>query len=73
LPDEDVTRGLSLAEGLETALSARLLGFRPIWATGGTGTLETFPVLADVESLTLHREHDVNGANARAVDICAER
>ncbi|MGB6177239.1 MAG: toprim domain-containing protein [Methylocella sp.] len=72
-PDENATMGLSLAEGLETALSARLVGFRPIWATGGTGTLENFPVLAGVESLTFQRENDTNQANCRAVDACAER
>lgn len=72
-PDENVTMGLSLAEGLETALSARLVGFRPIWATGGTGTLKNFPVLAGVESLTFQRENDTNQANCRAIDACAER
>jgi hypothetical protein len=71
--DEAVTQGLSLAEGLETALSARVLGFLPCWATGGTGTLETFPVLPGIEGLTLHRERDANGASARAVEACARR
>lgn len=69
--DEDVRHGLSIAEGLETALSARVVGYRPVWATGGTGTLENFPVLAGVESLILQRENDE--ANARAADRCAER
>jgi putative DNA primase/helicase len=72
-PDEDVTMGLSLAEGLETVLSARVLGFRPAWATGGIGTLATFPVLSGIEGLTLHRERDANGASAKAVEQCARR
>jgi putative DNA primase/helicase len=71
--DENVTQGLGLGEGLETCLSARVLGFRPVWAAGGTGALETFPVLDGIEALTLFLEHDKNAANARAVDICTQR
>jgi hypothetical protein len=71
--DENVTQGLGISEGLETGLSARVLGFRPVWAAGGTGTLETFPVLGGIETLTLFLEHDENGANARAADICTRR
>jgi putative DNA primase/helicase len=72
-PDEDVTMGLSLGEGLETCLSARALGFRPVWAAGSAGAIETFPVLDGVESLTVLLEHDESGANARAVQACADR
>jgi hypothetical protein len=32
-PHEDVTNGLCLVEGLETALSAMAKGLRPIWST----------------------------------------
>ena len=42
--DEDVTVGLGLAEGLETALT--VLGnfaFAPIWAALSAGTIATFP------------------------------
>jgi len=71
--DENVTIGLGLGEGLETCLSARAFGFRPVWAAGSTGAIETFPVLGGIEALTLFLEHDENGANARAVDICTRR
>jgi hypothetical protein len=73
VPDESVTMGLILAEGLETALSARAIGFRPVWAAGSAGAIETFPVLDGVESLTLLTEHDDNGANAKAVEACTRR
>src|SRR3954453_2474967 len=36
-PDEDVTSGLVIGEGLETTLSARQVGLRPAWALGSAG------------------------------------
>ncbi|MGH6845950.1 MAG: DUF7146 domain-containing protein [Methylocella sp.] len=80
-PDENVTRGLILGEGLETALSARALGFQPIWAAGtagsvradgtGSGGIAGFPVLAGVECLTLLTERDE--ANKKATAACTRR
>jgi hypothetical protein len=72
-PDENVTMGLAIGEGLETCLSARALGFRPVWATGSAGGIEAFPALDGVESLTVLLEHDESGANAKAVQACADR
>jgi glycine cleavage system H protein len=31
-PDEDVTQGLSIGEGVETTLSGRQMGLRPVWS-----------------------------------------
>ena len=42
-PDDEVTQGLHLAEGLESAWSAAALGFRPIWSTGSMSILAKFP------------------------------
>jgi hypothetical protein len=57
--DVDVLYGLAIAEGLETALAGRMLGYRPAWATGGKGTLKRFPVLPEpVQSLSIHWEPD---------------
>jgi hypothetical protein len=36
-PDEIVTTGLVISEGIETALAARQLGLRPVWALGSAG------------------------------------
>jgi CHC2 zinc finger len=57
-PDEEVTSGLCLAEGLESALFAMARGFRPMWSTGSAGIMRTFPVLNGVEALTLFVDHD---------------
>jgi putative DNA primase/helicase len=62
-PDDEVTTGLCLAEGLETALTAAH-GFTPVWATVSAGNLAEFPVLDGVESLTIAIDHDKAGLDA---------
>ena len=69
--DDAVTTGLHIAEGIETALAGRLLGFRPCWALASAGGVKAFPVLAGVEVLTILGEND--DANRRAVEECAKR
>ncbi len=70
-PEEAVTIGLHVAEGVETALQGRQLGFRPAWALGSAGAISAFPVLPGIEALTIHAERDAT--NARAVETCAAR
>jgi phage/plasmid primase-like uncharacterized protein len=76
-PDEDVTMGLTIGEGLETCLSAAQMGLRPVWAAINAGAIETFPVLDGIEALTLLREFDADGtpnaASVRAIEACARR
>lgn len=64
--DEDVLQGLHLAEGLETALSAMAKGLRPVWSTGSTALMKTFPVLAGTNCLTIIADHDATGAGEKA-------
>ncbi len=51
-PDEDVTLGLGLCEGIETGL-ALLQRFRhaPVWAAAAAGAIHRFPVLPGIEAL----------------------
>jgi phage/plasmid primase-like uncharacterized protein len=76
-PDEDVTMGLAIGEGVETCLSAAQMGLRPVWAAINAGAIETFPVLDGIEALTLLREFDADGtpnaASVRAIEACARR
>ena len=59
--DEDVLYGPTIAEGLETGLALRMLGYRPCWATGGKGTIRCFRVLPEpVQSLSIHSEPDAD-------------
>lgn len=56
--DEDVTLGLGIAEGIETALSAVVMGFSPVWACIDAGNLAAFPVLAGINALTIFIDND---------------
>jgi putative DNA primase/helicase len=70
-PDEDVEQGLHVAEGFETGLAGRMLGFQPVWALGSAGAIAAFPVLAGIDCLTILAETDDRGANARGARRCA--
>jgi hypothetical protein len=72
-PDEDVHAGLHLAEGLESALWAMARGARPMWSTGSTSPMRSFPVLGGIEHLTIIADHNENGAGEDAADDAAER
>jgi putative DNA primase/helicase len=57
-PDEEVTLGLVIGEGIETCLAAALEGLTPVWATMTASNLAAFPVLPGLEGLTLLVDHD---------------
>lgn len=69
-PDEAVTTGLGVAEGIETALSLAH-GFAPVWACIDAGNLGTLPVLAGIETLVIAADHD--HAGLKAAQACADR
>jgi phage/plasmid primase-like uncharacterized protein len=69
-PDEEITTGLALAEGLETALTAAH-GFTPVWAAIDAGNLAAFPVLPGIEGLTVIADRDEAGL--KAAGECARR
>jgi hypothetical protein len=71
--DEDVLLGLHLAEGMETALAALAMGFRPIWSTGSASLMADFPVLAGVEALSLFADNDASRAGLLAANNVAAR
>jgi hypothetical protein len=64
--DETVTLGLAIGEGIETALAARQLGIRPVWALGSVNAVRGFPVLTGVGALSVLAETDDAGASERA-------
>jgi hypothetical protein len=69
-PDEAVTHGLGVAEGIESALSLAHAS-APVWACVDAGNLAALPVLAGVEVLTIAVDHDEAGQ--RAAEDCALR
>lgn len=56
--DEDVSIGLHVAEGIETALACVAMGFRPTWAALSAGGIARFPVLPGVDALTIFADND---------------
>ena len=69
-PDDAVTYGLGVAEGIETALSLAH-GFKPVWAAIDAGNLAALPVLAGVQTLVIAQDRDPAGE--KAARTCAER
>lgn len=69
-PDDGVTTGLAIAEGVETALTLAL-AFTPVWAMIDASNLAKFPVLDGIRSLLIAADHD--DAGLRAADACATR
>jgi hypothetical protein len=70
-PDEDVTLGLHVGEGIESTLSFMMAGYAPAWALGSAGAIEALSVLPGIESLTIFTENDKAGD--RAADVCEGR
>ena len=70
-PDEDVTHGLGIAEGVEDALAVLASGWAPVWAATSAGMIERFPVLHGIECLTIFADNDAAGM--AAAQACAER
>lgn len=69
-PDEAVTHGLVIAEGIESALAAAH-AYRPVWAAIDAGNLRAFPLLHGIEALTIFADHDDTGLTAARE--CARR
>lgn len=69
-PDEDVTAGLGIAEGIETALSLAW-GHTPVWSCIDKGHLSQFPSLLGIESLVIAADNDVPGR--KAATECGQR
>ena len=69
-PNEEITLGLCVAEGIETALTAAR-GFGSAWSTIDKGNLAALPVLPGIEALTIVVDHDPAGI--AAADTCTRR
>lgn len=70
-PDDAVTGGLGLSEGIENGLTALCAAWGPVWACGSASNLAAFPVLGGVECLTVFA--DRGEAGERAADDVARR
>ncbi len=69
-PDEAVSTGLAIGEGIETMLTIAH-AFKPVWSAIDAGNLAAFPVLDGIESLLIVADHDEAGL--KAAEQCADR
>ncbi|MBB5503271.1 toprim domain-containing protein [Paraburkholderia sp. MM5384-R2] len=69
-PDEAVTYGLGIAEGIETALSLAW-AHGPVWSLIDAGNLAVFPYLRGIESIVIAADNDPAGKVAART--CAVR
>ena len=69
-PNDAVTTGLGVGEGIETCLAAAH-GFTPMWSCIDAGNLTALPVLNGVSALTIFADHDPTGV--KAADALGQR
>jgi hypothetical protein len=70
-PDEDVTLGIGITEGVEDGLAVLLSGWVPIWAATSANALAKFPIFHGIESLTVFADADSVGLEA--AQVCVDR
>ena len=61
--DAEVSTGLGLAEGIETALAVAT-AWSPVWAAIDAGNMARLPLVAGIEALTIFADHDPPGIKA---------
>jgi hypothetical protein len=69
-PDEAVTTGLAVGEGIESTLTLAKM-YRPAWSMIDANNMAGLPVLPGVEALVIAADHDLAGL--RAAEQCAKR
>jgi putative DNA primase/helicase len=69
-PDDAVTYGLGIAEGIETALSLAW-GYSPVWSCIDAGNLAAFRCIPGLESIVIGADNDQAGI--AAAQSCAAR
>ena len=72
-PDDATRDTLAIAEGIETALAAAQLHYRPIWALGSAEAIRVFPVLKAVKCLAIMVDNDPSGTGRAAAMECSQR
>jgi phage/plasmid primase-like uncharacterized protein len=73
LSSDYVTNELTIGEGIETTLSAMILGFGPAWSVIDAGGIAKFPAMPWLKRLTIIVDNDENGAGEKAAAECLAR
>ena len=73
-PDDEVTTGLLIGEGIETTLSAAVkFKFQPCWSVLSRSGFTKFPVLPGIECVTIAADNDESGDGQRDAAALAQR
>jgi putative DNA primase/helicase len=70
-PDEDVTHGLGVSEGVEDGVAVLLSPWAPVWVATSAIGIEKFPVIPGIECLTVHA--DLGDVGTRSALACLTR
>ena len=71
-PDEEVTYGLGIAEGIEKTLAIMIAGRTPpMWCACSASGIAKFPVLSSIDALKIFADDNEVGINAAYE--CADR
>ena len=73
LSGEDIVGELTIAEGIETTLSAMILGFGPAWSVIDAGGIAKFPAMPWIKRLTVIVDNDESGTGQKAAAECLAR
>jgi putative DNA primase/helicase len=71
--DADLSRGLTIGEGIETTIAGIVEGFSPAWAVGDAGSMARFPVLPNVKFLRILVDNDESGTGQASAEECSQR
>jgi putative DNA primase/helicase len=66
LSNDTIMGELAIGEGIETTLSATMLGYGPAWCVLDAGGIAKFPVLPWITRLIIAVDNDVSGTGQRA-------
>jgi len=69
--DATISAKLTIGEGVETVLAARMMGLGPVWALGSSGAVGYFPVLKGLTELAILEENDQR--SRQDVETCGRR
>jgi hypothetical protein len=75
-PDDHVTIGLGIGEGIESTLSLQRLPEwqgSPVWSVLSAGGVREFPILPGIETLVVAVDNDLNGAGQASTLAVVER
>jgi putative DNA primase/helicase len=66
-----ISTKLTIGEGVETVLAARMMGLVPVWSLASSGAVARFPVLKNLTEISILEENDAR--SRQDVETCGRR